>query len=111
LSVWFRLKPDNSKFYGFELHRPWIKGTKLLLKIIKAIIIIIDHLPQWRGNRSIRPVRRGLRGLPLPRIFMFLGGMKTPLVPFHSRDLGVPRRGKPVKKITSEYLWPQINSN
>ena len=38
-SVRFRLKPDNSNSHGFELHRPSNKGTKLLLKVIKAIII------------------------------------------------------------------------
>ena len=36
----FRLKPENSNSHGFELHRPWIKGTKLLLEVIKAIIIM-----------------------------------------------------------------------
>ena len=41
-SVQFRLKPKNSNSYGFELHRPSIKGTKLLLKVIKAIIIFIS---------------------------------------------------------------------
>ena len=39
-SVRFRLKPDNSISDEFELHRPSNKGTKLLLKVIKAIIII-----------------------------------------------------------------------
>ena len=39
-SVRFRLKPDNSSSHEFELHRPSNKGTKLLLKVIKAIIII-----------------------------------------------------------------------
>ena len=38
-SVRFRLKPDNSNSHGFELHRPSNKGTKLLLKVIKAITI------------------------------------------------------------------------
>jgi len=38
----FRLKPDNSNSHEFELHRPSNKGTKLLLKVIKAIIIISD---------------------------------------------------------------------
>ena len=37
----FRLKPDTSNSHEFELHRPSNKGTKLLLKVIKAIIIII----------------------------------------------------------------------
>jgi len=36
----FRLQPDNSNSHGFELHRPSNKGTKLLLKVIKVIIII-----------------------------------------------------------------------
>ena len=39
-SVRFRLNPDNSNSHEFELHRPSNKGTKLLLKVIKAIIII-----------------------------------------------------------------------
>jgi len=34
------LNPDNSNSHEFELHRPSNKGTKLLLKVIKAIIII-----------------------------------------------------------------------
>ena len=37
-----QLKPDNSNSHEFELHRPSNKGTKLLLKVIKAIIIILD---------------------------------------------------------------------
>jgi len=32
--------PENSDSHGFELHRPSIKRTKQLLKVIKAIIII-----------------------------------------------------------------------
>jgi len=40
LLVRFRQKPDNSNSHEFELHRPSNKGTKLLLKVIKAIIII-----------------------------------------------------------------------
>ena len=40
-SVRFRLKPDTSNSHEFELHRPSNKGTKLLLKVIKAIIIIL----------------------------------------------------------------------
>ena len=39
-SVRFRLKSENSNSHGFELYRPSIKGTKLLLKVTKAIIII-----------------------------------------------------------------------
>ena len=39
-SVRFRLKPDTPNSHEFELHRPSNKGTKLLLKVIKAIIII-----------------------------------------------------------------------
>ena len=42
-SVRFRLTPENSNSNGFELHRPSIKGTKLLFKVIKAIIIIITR--------------------------------------------------------------------
>ena len=38
-SVRFRLKTENSNSHGFETHGPSIKGTKLLLKLIKAIIV------------------------------------------------------------------------
>ena len=38
-SVRFRLKPEDSNSDRFKLHRPSIKGTKLLLKVMKAIII------------------------------------------------------------------------
>jgi len=51
--VSFRLKPDNSNSHEFELHRPSNKGTKLLLKVIKAIIIIntlqVDRLARIPG--------------------------------------------------------------
>ena len=43
-SVRFRLKPDNSNSHEFEVHRPSNKGTKLLLKVIKATIIIINYV-------------------------------------------------------------------
>ena len=36
-------EPDNSNSHEFELHRPSNKGTKLLLKVIKAIIIRRRH--------------------------------------------------------------------
>jgi len=39
-SVRFRINSKNSNSHGFELHRPSIKGTKLLLKVINAIVII-----------------------------------------------------------------------
>ena len=39
-SVRFRLKLEISNSNGFELHRPSINGTKLLLNVIKTIIII-----------------------------------------------------------------------
>jgi len=45
LSVRFHLKtfePSNS--HGFEIHRPSIKGSKLLLKVIQTIIIITGVL-------------------------------------------------------------------
>jgi len=38
-------KPDNSNSHEFELHRPSNKGTKLHLKVIKAIIIIKRNIP------------------------------------------------------------------
>ena len=42
-SVRFRLRLENSNSHGFELHRPSIKETKILLKVIKAIIIIASE--------------------------------------------------------------------
>ena len=39
-SVRFHLKPDTSNSHEFEFHSSSNKGTKLLLKVIKAIIII-----------------------------------------------------------------------
>ena len=39
-SVRFRLNPDNLNLHGFELHTHPIEGAKLLLKVLKAIIII-----------------------------------------------------------------------
>jgi len=47
-----RLKPENSNFHGFEPHRPSIKNTtKILLKVIKAIIIIktLQHTSTGRS--------------------------------------------------------------
>jgi len=48
-SVRFRLKPDNSNSHEFEHHRPSNKGTKLLLKVIKAMIIIVTMRPHILG--------------------------------------------------------------
>ena len=47
--VSFRLKPDTSNSHEFELHRPSNKGTKLLLKVLKAIIIISQHNTSLHG--------------------------------------------------------------
>jgi len=43
---------SNSNSHGFELHRPTIKDTKLLFKVIKAIIIIIRNCA-GRPNKSV----------------------------------------------------------
>jgi len=51
-SVRFRLNPKNSNSHGFELHRPLIKGTKLLSRVIKANIII----PKYFSQRNFRTV-------------------------------------------------------
>ena len=51
-SVRFRLKPDNSNSHEFELYRPSNKGTKLLLKVIKAIIIIVRNWLVCREPRT-----------------------------------------------------------
>ena len=42
----------GEKCVEFELHRPSNKGTKLLLKVIKAIIIIIAALAENAINVS-----------------------------------------------------------
>ena len=69
-SVRFRLKPDNSNAHGFELHRPSNKGTKLLLKVMKAIIIISDFkvpfLHRW--------------GVTIPQALHFLVVKETSLL-------------------------------
>jgi len=49
------LKPrENSNLYGFELHRPSSKSTKLLLQVIKAIINLGDHnwSSHWFSNKQ-----------------------------------------------------------
>ena len=51
-SVRFRLKPNNSNSHEFELHRPSNKGTKLLLKVIKAIIIILIPHTFWQAFKN-----------------------------------------------------------
>ena len=56
-SVRFRLKPDNSNSHGFEIHRPSNKGTKLLLKVTKAIIII-----RHANADGAEPRKKGCRG-------------------------------------------------
>ena len=43
-SVRIRLKPENLNLHGFELHKPSIKIIKLLLKVIRAILIIIRNV-------------------------------------------------------------------
>ena len=64
-SVRFRLNPENLNSHEFELHRPSIKGTKLLLKVIKAIIII-THLPFGRWcSQSFGRDNLGLEVNPL----------------------------------------------
>ena len=52
-SVQFRLKPDTSNSHELELHRPSNKGTKLLLKVIKAIIITHEDLVKKSGLQRI----------------------------------------------------------
>jgi len=59
-NVGVTLKPDNSNSHEFELHRPSNKGTKLLLNVIKAIIIITVIRP--RGLAVPRGGTAGLAG-------------------------------------------------
>ena len=54
-SVQFGPKFENSSSHGFELYGPSIKGTKLLLKVIKAIIVSVcmryeEGPPQYETN-------------------------------------------------------------
>ena len=54
-SVRFCLKPENSNCHGFQPYGPSSKGTKLLLKVIKAIIIIkgsIADMPSKKKKKS-----------------------------------------------------------
>ena len=55
-SVRFRLNPENTDSHGFEVHRPSVKGTKLLLKVIKAVIIlhVFAHLHTGRKSQQQR---------------------------------------------------------
>jgi len=46
-------KAHYSNFHGFELHRPSIKGTKLLLKVIKAIIIIRQKILSTVDKKNV----------------------------------------------------------
>ena len=66
-SVRFRLNPDNSNSHGFELHRPSNKGNKLLLKVVKAIIII------WRCDKGDGRGLHRLGSLKGNRVRMYVG--------------------------------------
>jgi len=48
-SVRFHSNTENSNSYRFEVHRPSIKGTELLLKVIKAIIIMTITMQRTPG--------------------------------------------------------------
>ena len=66
--IYIYVKPDNSNSHEFELHRPSNKGTKLLLKVIKAIIIIYiytyirmhDRCPLPHASSQSRSLARWL---------------------------------------------------
>ena len=62
-SVRFRLKPDNSNSHEFSLHRPSNKGTKLLLKVIKAIIIIFADPLLFLPDANLIPLNIQARTL------------------------------------------------
>ena len=57
-------KPENSNLPGFELHRPLIKGTKLLFQVIRAII---KHVCICRHSHTSTYVLRSTRRLCLLR--------------------------------------------
>ena len=65
----------------WRLNTEWAKDENNVSEFVNSTKVVgeIDH---------VHP-RRGPRGLPSPMIFKILGGMKAPLVPFHSWDLGV----------------------
>ena len=52
-------------------------------------VILNDWLPLRVSMCASAWTRRAPRGLPLPRIFMVLGGMKAAFVRHSPRDLGV----------------------
>ena len=63
-SVRFRLKPDTSNSHEFELHRPSNKGTKLLLKVIKAIIIISTRTVTQTRNTPWQDIKILVKDTP-----------------------------------------------
>jgi len=47
-------KTENSNLYGFEVHRPSSKGTKLLFQVIQAIIYQTQmNVPPWLWWREL----------------------------------------------------------
>jgi len=61
-SVRVCLNPEDSRSNRFELHRPSIKGTKLLLKIMKTIIIIthwaVLYKPPLNAAEKLAPFEK-----------------------------------------------------
>jgi len=51
-------KTENSNLHGFELHRPSRKGTKLLFKIVKAIINHQSNSPLGGVEFEIIPTNK-----------------------------------------------------
>ena len=79
-SVRCRLKPGNSNSHGFELHRPSIKSAKLLLKVIKAIIII---KPKKNPNKQVRWVPHNKSGAHHP---LFSSLIKLDIQPLRKKE-------------------------
>ena len=69
---WIPSKTDMSDLHGYEIHRPSIQGTKLLLKMIRAIIVIMmlvrqrsrgsDHVMSYRGFGLFSCIERAASG-------------------------------------------------
>jgi len=71
------------------LARCGVQPSKILVDLWPTCVVFSRYVSSPVAFDWLPPVRRGPRGLPSPRIFMFLGGMKAAFVPSPSRDLGV----------------------
>ena len=75
-SIRFRLKPENSNSHGFGLYRPSNKGTELLLKVIK-VIIVIKAVNRWIGAGGKATLVGASNGCAICQNCMFSGEFNT----------------------------------